>query len=347
MEKQKIFIKIAYCLVGLSILVLIGLTIFQHQQIKKISENAATETVTKDESAGEATPGQIETFQELYTQAPDIQGTEKGAYKNEIDELEYQLDAAEEELDMAQEQLSDELSKKAEISRNAIELQKKMLQDPAYKKMLRNTFKGQLDSTYGSLFSKLNLSSEKLDQLKELLTNQMMFSMEISQEMLGATPSEEKREELQQRIADLKEENDAEISALLGSRDFQTYESYRETLSERQMVEMFSESLSEGDKLTEAQKESFIDSIYRERKNVYSQQGWADERVTFPSEADDEGINIMMDMMGRTHDGYIKGAADTLSATQMEQFKTYLKNQRDLVETSLEISAQIYGGQTE
>jgi hypothetical protein len=346
MEKQKIFIKIAYVLIVVSVLVLIGLSIVQHQQIKKISENAATETVTKDESAGEATPGQIETFQEIYTQAPDTQGIEKRAYKDQIDELEYQLDAAEEELDMAQEQLSEELTKQAENAENMIELQKKMLQDPAYKNMLRNTYKGMIDSMYSSLYNKLDLAPEKEDELKELLLDQMMSSLDINQETLGVTPSEEKREELQQRITDLREENDGKIIALLGDDNFNTYEAYRDRIGERQVVTMFMESLSPDEKLTEEQQQDLIDSMYQERKNVYSQQEWDEERVTFSSEYDDEGIAKIMDMTNRTHDGYVKGAGNILSESQQEQFKTYLKQQRDMTESALKMSSQMYGGRT-
>ena len=91
MEKQKILIKTAYCLVGLSVLVLIGLTIFQQQQVKKLSENDIVETITEDESAGETIASPVESLQRSATK-----GTASSS--KEIDELEYHLEAAEEEL---------------------------------------------------------------------------------------------------------------------------------------------------------------------------------------------------------------------------------------------------------
>ncbi|MBN1626037.1 MAG: hypothetical protein JW944_05885, partial [Deltaproteobacteria bacterium] len=205
---------------------------------------------------------------------------------------------------------------------------------------------GMLDSIYGSLYKKLALTPEKQDAFQELLLDQMMVSLETNLDTLGAEPSEEKREEVRQQAEELKKEFDAKVSALLDSGDFNTYESYRDTLSERQVLSGFAESLGEGEKLTEAQMESLIGSMYKERKDIYSRQDWEEESVTFLSEINDEGIAKMMDMNDRTFDGYIKGAGVTLSATQMEQFKAYLKNRSDMTESALKMTAQMYGGQT-
>ena len=152
-----------------------------------------------------------------------------------------------------------------------------------------------------------------------------MASLDINEEMLGASLSEEKRTELQQHFEDLKKENDAKISGLLGDNDFKKYESYRDRISERQIVTNFVESLSPGHKLTEALQQNHINFMYEERKNVYSEQGYDEKKLTFPSEMNEEGIAKVMEMTDRTYDGYIKGANTTLSASQTEQFKTYLK----------------------
>jgi hypothetical protein len=339
-KTKKIFIVLACLLIA----ALIGFIIYQHQQIKKLSQGVNSENIADNESAGKKAPVQGDITQNSPTQNNIPATKEKGL--SDSDDLGYQLNAAEEELDSANKQFSDEAAKKAENAENMMDLQKKMLQDPANQKMLRNTYRGQLDSLYGALYKELNLAPEKLDQLKELLTDQVMSTMDISLETLGMAPSEEKRKELQQRSEELKKENDAKISALLGDQDFKTYESHRDTLQERQIVSGFTESLGSGDKLTEAQQDMLIDSIYKERKNVYAQQGYAEEKVTFLSEINDEGIAKMMEMNDRTDDGYIKGAGATLSASQMEQFKAYLKQRRDMTESALKVSAQMFGRQT-
>jgi hypothetical protein len=123
-------------------------------------------------------------------------------------------------------------------------------------------------------------------------------------------------------------------------------EAYRDRLREKEIVTMFTESLGPDDKLTEAQQQDLANAMYQERKNVYSQQNYAEDRMTFPSELDDKGIAIIMDITDHVYAGYIKGAGATLTATQMQQFKAYLKSQRDMTESALKLDAQIYGGQT-
>jgi hypothetical protein len=321
------------------VVALVVFIIYQNQQIKKLSVAMNKETTT-DKLPVAKPMGQEETVQKNALQKHGSASTGEG------DDLKYQLDAAEEEIDMANKKISDEAAKKADNSKNLLELQKKMLQDPAYKKMLRNTYKGTLDTYYGALFKKLNLSTEKQDGLKELLLDQMMATMDISQEMLSSEPSEQKRKELQQKMSDMKKENDTKISAFLGSQDFKIYEAYRDTLTERQLAEGFAETLGANDKLTEAQQEALIESMYNERKNVYAQQNWAEDRVTFSSEINDDGIAKMIDMNDRTNDGYIKGAGAILSVSQIEQLKAFIKQRRDMTESALKVSAQMLGGQT-
>ncbi|HJX33645.1 MAG TPA: hypothetical protein VJ373_00585, partial [Desulfatiglandales bacterium] len=85
-------------------------------------------------------------------------------------------------------------------------------------------------------------------------------------------------------------------------------EAYRERLSEREIVTMFTESLSPDNKLTEAQQQDLVDAMYQERKNVYLQQGPAGDRPTFTSEYNDELISATMNMVDRTYDGYARSA---------------------------------------
>lgn len=340
-ETRNIIIGVVIGVVCFLMIVLSGLFFLYYWQHKQISQLVNLEMTPDSESVGKDASGQNEAVQDNVRlgAAPAVEGS------NVNEELYYQLSAAEKELDAAHKQLSDETAQKAENARN-IEMKKKMLQDPANQKILRNAYKGQLDTIYGSLYSKLNLSPEKRDQLKELLTDQMMSTMELSIDMLGSTPSEKEKNESRQQSEDLKNKYDAKISALLGSQDFNVYETYEDRLTERQTVEMFTESLSEGDKLTDAQKDSLIDLMYRERKDLYYQQGW-DEDMTFPSEYNDEGISKTMDMVNRTYDRYLKSAGSTLLASQLEQFKAYLKDKSETTKLGMELTAQLYGGQTD
>jgi uncharacterized protein YegJ (DUF2314 family) len=108
---------------------------------------------------------------------------------------------------------------------------------------------------------------------------------------------------------------------------------------------MFTESLGPDDKLTESQQQDLVNAMYQERKRIYSQQNYTEDRMPFPSKPDDKGIAIIMDITDHVYDGYIKSAGATLTAAQMEQFKKYLKSQRDMTESELKLDARKYGGQ--
>lgn len=62
MDFQKLLIKTAYWLIAISILVIIGLTIFSHHLIKKQSNNTTTETITKSNSLNDQVPGEDSTI---------------------------------------------------------------------------------------------------------------------------------------------------------------------------------------------------------------------------------------------------------------------------------------------
>jgi hypothetical protein len=305
MKIQKLFIKTAYCLIGLSILVLIGLTIFQHQQMKKISESTIPETVTKDESAGEAIPGPEEALKER--DARDTTASNK-----EIDELEYQL-------------------------------YKKALDDPASEKMLRTTFKRALDINYGPLFEELNLSAEKQDELSNILIDQQMATLDIGWEMLYDSPSEENKRELKQRFQELREKYEKKISECLRPGDYNSYEAYQERLSERILVNNFMELLNPDDRLSADQEKGLVDSMYEQKKDLYSELGYDPEELVFPSEMDEENMAQNMERLDRIYARYTKSAGMILNESQMEQFRKYLGQQRDMEESSLETLRQMNG----
>lgn len=123
-------------------------------------------------------------------------------------------------------------------------------------------------------------------------------------------------------------------------------ETYRYRPNEIEIVILFAESLGPDVKLTDSQQQDLFNAMYQERKNVYSQQNYTEDKMTFSSELDDKGIAIIMDIIDHVYDGYIKGAGAILSATQMEQFKIYLREQRDMTESALKLSTQIYSGRT-
>jgi hypothetical protein len=343
METKKIIKNIAIGLICLLLPVLIALNIYQYQQNKKLSDNTTSEASVNNSSTTNAIVAKDNTLQKATARRTTLVTRGKAAGNNEADEINYQLDAAEEELDTVNGQLSKEEAKKAELKKAELELHKKAMKDPSMKKNMKTS----LDFQYGDLFKKLNLSPEKLEKFKDLLVDEMIAQQNIylESEADATTLSKEKQAEMSQRYQALNKEYEAKKIQLLGQNGYEECETYMERIGERFNVNGFMESITSGEKVTEAQKEELINAMYEERKDVKFIISDADTAES-SNMYDEKSIARMLDFQDRQGEAYIKAAKGILSASQVEQFKAYLKRQRDIAESSIKLEALRVGSQT-
>jgi hypothetical protein len=345
MDTRRILKKIGVGLLGLMVVGLFILNIFQYQQIKKVSRNTNSETTANSASASPVTSDKEDIMQKKGVKSTALASKEKASAGGNDDDLNYQLDAAEEELDMVHNQLSAEQTKKAELKKAQLELQKKSMKDPSFKKYMRSS----LDMQYGDLFKQLNLSPEKLEKFKDLLVDEMAAGQNIYIEMqLGNdTPTKEQQAEMRKRYEALNKEYETKKNELLGKNDFQTYQAYSERTGERYYVSNFMESLGSSEKMTETQKNNLIEAMYNESKNIRNENKVNDDSSeSFSSSFDEKSIAKMMEFEDRRGEAYLKATQGLLTASQTEQFRTYLKQQRDMMESSMKMQALMNGTQS-
>ena len=340
MEARKLLIKTAYCLAGLLILALSGLSLFQHQQIKKLSRDVDIKTLVTDESAGDSIPGPAEIPEETDTQRTAVAGIDKETSKAEIEDLEYQLEAAEEELDMAHEQLFDELVRKEELRKKELELQKQYRENPSYRIVMRNS----LERQYGDLFDELNLSPEKLEEFKDILLDNQMAYSDFYTDIQSVTPSEEKRAEFEQRQKALREDQQTKIKEFLGNEDYEKYQEDRMTWGLKYQVTNFMANLGSEEELTETQQQELIEAMKGELQNIGSETSEDDDKFLFPSETyEEKNIEQMLESQDRMNEAYLNAAGGILSSSQTEKFKECLEQQREMYESSMKMQALRYG----
>ena len=332
METRKVIYKIAYVLVGLSVAVLIGFGIYQHLLIKKISANAGTKTSMEKATGKTTETGAVKI-------SPPA-GKEQERTADEVKELSYQLSAAEEELDMAQQDLSTEAQKQAEFAKNAMALQKKLLQDPTSRKMIQTQIKATLDIMYGPLFAKLDLTAEKLDEFKAMLADQQMATVDMSMDMLDASQSEEKQKEIRRRLENQKIKSDEKLKALLGEDNFETYRTYQDRLPERTIVSGFTDSLGPDEKLTADQEEIIIDTMRGARKNVAAEMGVDPDKMQ--TSLSEEALAKQLEISNRTNAQYLESVSGILSTSQIQQLENYLNERQKTVEMQLKIASQMF-----
>jgi len=334
MENKKNIKNITLGLICLSVLVLIGLSVYQHFLLKNLSPTEISETVENEDTAGNAPsePGVIaQQSARKNTSSPAARVKQPDI--SDIDELEDKLMTTEEELDAVYRQIADESARKKELEQKQMELQKQYLNDPA----MKSSLKSYLDTAYADLFKELNLSAEELDKFKDILVNGQMTLSEISFEISSATTKEQKAD-LQKRIAEAREKNEAEIKDFLGT-DYNIYHDYTEMATTRSVINGFKASLSADNQLTEAQEKELTQIMYKEQMQVFSEIGYDPRKeIEFDSDVKSGEVDGQLKNMEKIHTRSIANSKGVLSASQLQKYEEYLKSQRELQEMYSKLS---------
>jgi len=117
---------------------------------------------------------------------------------------------------------------------------------------------------YGSLSKYLNLSTNDMDSLKELLLQRQMALMDAGMSMMSGSGADPK-----QAAADaqaLRADYDKKIQDLLGPQDYPVFQDYEKSAADRMSVQMFKSALPADATLTDQQEESLIAAMAEERK---------------------------------------------------------------------------------
>lgn len=215
-----------------------------------------------------------------------------------------------------------------------------MMKNPQMKEMIRSQQKVMLDRMYGSLSNYLNLAADKLDTLKELLSDRQMAMVDSGMAMMGGSESDRK-----QAVEDskaIKSEYDKKIQDLLGPQDYPVFQQYEQTAAERMSVQMFKQALPADAALTDQQEDNLIAAMYQERKALPTSSLMNNQNPD-PSQLTDERIAEMEKQMEQLQQRYADRAAAILTPAQLEQFATWQKQWNSMQVASLKMAAQMFG----
>jgi hypothetical protein len=215
-----------------------------------------------------------------------------------------------------------------------------MMKNPQMKAMIRNQQKVQLDLTYGSLSNYMNLPADKLDALKEMLSNRQMAMVDSGMAMMGGSDSDRK-----QAIEDsnaIKADYDKKIQDLLGPQDYPVFQQYDQTTSERMSVQMFKDGLPADAALTDQQEDNLITMMYQERKAL-PPSPIKNVQVTDPSQFTDQAIADATKQLEQLQQRYAERAASILTPTQLTQFTAFQQQMSSMQAASIKMAAQMFG----
>jgi hypothetical protein len=316
MDTRKILVKVSYGLVAALIVVLVALPVYQEHRIRQMSQNGAQAPLSSS----------------IDSSTPALQVAEGGReqLEEEVDALRYQLEASEEELDMA---LNDLAHRQGFDIREAMAMEEKVKENPTLMNMRRRESENFLNQTHGALFGRLGLPDEKLQDLKTLLVDFQMQENEGYMSLDNELLPEEEKLEIQQQLENQRSEFEKQAKDLLGPENYEIYETYEDSLSERFFVHAPFNPLSEDLGVSDEKAQELIDAMYAARKKV--EAGYdtdaLDQTLGSASLNPAESKNRMLER----YDAYIESAKGILSESQAEQFEIRANEMKERIKMNL------------
>jgi len=312
--------QVVRVVLGISMVSLIGVCLFQRQQIQQLSAQHATLTRTLEQSA----------------QAKNKRTVAKPE-KAKPSEAKPQEELIEARPAQAE-------TKPAPAPESPMKDIASIMKNPGMKEMIRAQQKGQLEMMYGPLLKCLQLSDADLEKFKNLLLDRQMALVDSSMEMMNSAATPEEKKAAADRIKDMTAAYDAQAKELLGDDNYAIYKSFEETQAERMQVTMFKGSLTGADQLSVEQEDSLIRAMHDERSNFKSEiPGFGDKQTPDPSQFTPERITQILEESARLQEQYVAKAATILTPSQLEQFKANQKQQQAMQEMGMKMAAKMFG----
>ena len=250
----------------------------------------------------------------------------------------------------------------------------KAMNNPGMKKMMREQQKVMMDMTYGSLYELLDLPAEDMEILKDLLLEKQVKLMDVGFEMMDSSFTDDNMQEKGQQIEEATKEIDRQIEALLGDENQEVYEAYQTTQPERMQVKLFNQALEGDDRLDSQQENDLIWALHEAQVNSTIASAAEDPEILNSTEFDletaereleestrrleqykQESMNPLQfdpEMMERQleesamlHEQYIEIAAEMLTPSQLDQFKSSLEQQRAMQEMGMKMLSGMFEDQ--
>lgn len=313
--------KQVVCVVlGISIVSLIGVCLFQRQQVQRLSAEHAALSKKLEQSA----------------QAKNKRTVAKTETKKVSD--------AKPQEEMIEARPAQVDATPAPAPESPMQDIAKIMKNTGMKEMIRAQQKGQLEMMYGPLFKCLQLSDAELESFKNLLLDKQMALVDNAMDMMNSAATPEEKKAAADRIKEMTASYDAQCKTLLGDENYTLYKSFEETQPERMQVSMFKGSLGSTDPLSEEQEDSLIRAMHEERSNFKSAvPGFGDQQMQDPSQFTPENITQLLEESAKLQEKYVTKAATILTPPQLEQFKANQKQQRAMQEMGMKMAEKMFG----
>ena len=303
MKAQKILLYAACVIIAVSA----GLNIYLYKRLIETSENHESVSIVQEN---------ISDTRKYSEPAGD--NTDASYVKN----LEYQLDTLEEELEMVSNQLAEELDKNNS--------QKSPFLKPVFHKTLMNA----IDRDYTLIYGPMDLSPQDLQKFKDIVAAWRIANGNRSALHMAASTPEE-REAVEKYRQETREKYEKEFIDLMGEEKFKIYDDFKNSSSEDYMLSTYMKTLPSEDKIDNTDAYSLIDAMYRARKTIEAEMMTGNDNDN-SSEKQKFDYLLSIEKKVTLYQKYEEVVDDALLLpAQAEQFKAYLRKERERYESQL------------
>jgi hypothetical protein len=222
------------------------------------------------------------------------------------------------------------------------EQQRRLLQDPEYRDLMRNQQKMGMKRMYSDMEIMLDMSKEEVDRVLDVLAEQQVRSMEQQRPFLappdGSPPDEAAIREHHRALQEIQRKNEAELSAAMGSK-YRDWQQYQQTMGARQQVMRLRETLAgSNEPIRQDQIKPLVQAMAREQQ--LSQQQVPAIRRSIPGTqvSTDDTLRMQEEWLERTtqtHQRVRDSVSSLLTPSQMEHLQEQQDQERKMLELNI------------
>jgi hypothetical protein len=215
-----------------------------------------------------------------------------------------------------------------------------MLKNPQMKEMVRAQQKMMIEQMYGGLYKKLSLSPADEDSLKQLLNDRQMALVDAGLAAMDGSGSDTNQPAVDTKT--LKAQYDKQIEDLLGQQAYTTFQQYDQTVTERTQVNLFKQSLSADNVLTDQQENDLVNAMYQARQAL-PDNSLLKNQTHDPSQLSEGNIAEALKVQEQLQKQYADSAASILTPAQLDQFTKFQQQMSAMSAAGMKMAAQMFG----
>ncbi len=227
-----------------------------------------------------------------------------------------------------------------------------MFKDPKMREMMKTQQKAVLgpmiDKQYSDFFKQMNLSPEQAATFKDLVSKKMLAGADAGLSMMDDSLDASQRADLGKQMKAETDAVDAEVKQFLGDNNYPAYQAYEKTVPDRMTLSQFNDQMAgTATALTPEQQNQMIQALSDARNNYTWNSG-----LNQPNPGANGDIASLL-----TEDNIAKFTAEReqfdakflltaqriLTPAQLDNYKSFQDQQRQLQLMGLKMAGQMYG----